>query len=378
MSDGAAVLPLTLGVAPPRPLPAAPRRGVRVEVVGCHRRFGRVVALDGVSLTIEPGELIALLGPSGCGKTTLLRALAGLEELDQGAVRIGGSDISRQSPHQRNLGMVFQAYSLFPHLTAISNVAFGLRLRRVERTARRRRAAELLELVGLAAQADRFPHQMSGGQQQRVALARALAVEPRVLLLDEPLSALDAKVRSQLRDEIRRIQLELGITTLYVTHDQDEALSIADRVGVMNAGRLQQLDVPMAVYDHPVNAFVAEFVGSVSRLPATVGPAATVEVLGRRIPLPASTPAHPEGTPVDVLVRPEALRARPDPGGLGMVTGRSFRGAVSRIDVVLPGGVRAAATVAGAEAIALGPGVAVAVEVVGAPLFVTDPRRDAG
>ena len=208
-------------------------------MVELRRRFGEVQALDNFSLEIGPGELVALLGPSGCGKTTALRALAGLERLDAGRILLDGHDIAHVPANRRDMGMVFQAYSLFPHMTARENVAFGLRLRGVGGAERRRVADRHLELVHLGGRADRYPHQLSGGQQQRVALARALAIQPRVLLLDEPLSALDAKVRAQLRDEIRRIQVEVGITTLFVTHDQDEALAIADRVAVMHGGRLE-------------------------------------------------------------------------------------------------------------------------------------------
>ena len=204
---------------------------------GLRREYGAVVALDGLDLTIGPGELIALLGPSGCGKTTTLRLLAGLEDADAGQITVAGQDMTHLPASKRDMGMVFQAYSLFPHMTVQQNVAFGLRLRRVHAAQRDKRAIEMLDLVGLSTQADRYPHQISGGQQQRVALARALAIEPQVLLLDEPLSALDAKVRAQLRDQIRRIQLEVGITTLFVTHDQEEALAIADRVGVMREGQ---------------------------------------------------------------------------------------------------------------------------------------------
>ena len=214
------------------------RAGVEVRLDELRRHYGSVNALDGLNLTIGAGELVALLGPSGCGKTTALRLVAGLEDADGGRVVIGGRDVTTFPANRRDAGMVFQAYSLFPHMTARQNVAFGLRMRKVGSSERLRRAGEMLELVGLSEQADRYAHQMSGGQQQRVALARALAIRPSVLLLDEPLSALDAKVRSQLRDEIRRVQLEVGITTLFVTHDQEEALAIADRVGVMRAGRL--------------------------------------------------------------------------------------------------------------------------------------------
>ena len=207
-----------------------------------------------------------LLGPSGCGKTTALRVLAGLEDADAGRIVVGGKDISAVPTNKRDMGMVFQAYSLFPHMTAAQNVAFGLRLRGMGISDRDARANEYLDLVGLAAQADRYAHQMSGGQQQRVALARALAIRPQVLLLDEPLSALDAKVRVQLRDEIRRIQLEVGITTLFVTHDQEEALAVADRVGVMRDGRIEQIDSPEVMYTRPTTSFVAEFIGLTNRL----------------------------------------------------------------------------------------------------------------
>ena len=224
--------------------------GVAVHLDGLRRDFGSTRALDDLDLSIEPGELVVLLGPSGCGKTTALRILAGLDDADAGRVLVGGKDVTGLPANRRNMGMVFQAYSLFPHLDAQRNVEFGLRLRgrragRAKSVAER--AREMLDLVGLGGFAGRFPHQLSGGQQQRVALARALAIEPEVLLLDEPLSALDAKVRVQLRDEIRRIQTEVGTTTLFVTHDQEEALAVADRVGVMRAGKLEQLAAPAEV-----------------------------------------------------------------------------------------------------------------------------------
>lgn len=226
-----------------RKSPAAekPSAALSVEISALHRVFGRVKALDGLSLKVEPGELMALLGPSGSGKTTALRVLAGLEMADSGRILVGDRDITNLPAHRRGVGIVFQTYSLFPNMTAIENVAFGLRVRRLGRPERASRARELLDLVGLSDEANRYPHQLSGGQQQRVALARALAIQPRVLLLDEPLSALDAAVRSRLRDEIRRIQLEVGITAVFVTHDQEEALSIADRVGVMSQGHLEQV-----------------------------------------------------------------------------------------------------------------------------------------
>ncbi|HEU5421610.1 MAG TPA: ABC transporter ATP-binding protein [Streptosporangiaceae bacterium] len=317
---------------------APARAGVEVRLDGLRRRYGQVVALDGVDLTLHPGELVALLGPSGCGKTTTLRLLAGLEDADDGQIIVGGADISRLPASKRDMGMVFQAYSLFPHLTVAQNVAFGLRLRKVSKQDRDRRALEMLELVGLSAQADRYASQISGGQQQRVALARALAIEPKVLLLDEPLSALDAKVRSQLRDEIRRIQLEVGITTLFVTHDQEEALAIADRVGVMQDGRIEQLGPPTEIYSRPASSFVAEFVGLTNRLPGQVS-GGQVVVRGCQLPLVDHSVAD---GPVIALVRPEAVTVSAAGGGesgplAGTVIAVTFLGATSRVTVDLGG-----------------------------------------
>ncbi len=291
-----------------------------LEMRSLHRAYGETRALDGLDLAVAPGELIALLGPSGCGKTTALRIVAGFERPDSGSVSVGGRDITSTPPAKRDMGMVFQSYSLFPHLSATDNVAFGLRIRRVSTAARRAKALELLELVGMSAQAARYPHQLSGGQQQRVALARALAVQPTVLLLDEPLSALDAKVRLQLRDEIRRIQISLGITTVLVTHDQEEALSIADRVAVMRSGRLEQCASPAELYARPATAFVAEFVGTMNRIPAVMGSDDLVQVGEQRLPVDGDTP--PANTPVWVLTRPEAMLAtdgqrRGDRSGVG-------------------------------------------------------------
>jgi putative spermidine/putrescine transport system ATP-binding protein len=214
---------------------------------GIRKTFGSNTALEGLDLAVQPGELIALLGPSGCGKTTALRIAAGFEKPDTGTVAVDGVDVTHRPAHKRNMGMVFQSYSLFPNLTVDANVEYGLRTRKLPVDERRQRVGEMLELVQLSRMAKRYPHQLSGGQQQRVALARALAIRPEVLLLDEPLSALDAKVRLVLRDEIRRVQTTLGITTLFVTHDQEEALGISDRVGVMSSGRLEQLADPREV-----------------------------------------------------------------------------------------------------------------------------------
>ncbi|WP_427923697.1 ABC transporter ATP-binding protein [Streptomyces sp. cg40] len=339
-----------------------------VEFQSLRREFGPTIALDGLDLTVRPGEFLALLGPSGCGKTTALRMLAGFEHPTSGAVLVDGKDVTDVPAHRRDAGMVFQSYSLFPHLNALDNVAFGLRMRKVRTAERRSRAGELLDLVGLGDKGERFPHQLSGGQQQRIALARALALRPRVLLLDEPLSALDAKVRLSLREEIRRLQQELGITTLFVTHDQEEALSIADRVAVMRAGKLEQCAAPAELYGRPTTAFVAEFVGTMSRLPGRLTDG-TVEVLGQRLPVDGEAPAGPE---VDVLVRPEAIHVNADDAGDARVVGTAFLGAVVRVSVRLGDGTEVKADLPTHEATALGAGVAVTVSLPERPVLVAE------
>ena len=342
--------------------------GTSVSLRKLIRAFGATRALDEMSLEIAPGELVALLGPSGCGKTTALRIVAGFEFADSGEVLIDGRDVSGVAASKRDMGMVFQSYSLFPNMSALDNVAFGLRMRKVSGAARGKRAAELLDMVGLAAHARQFPHQLSGGQQQRVALARALAVEPRVLLLDEPLSALDAKVRLQLREQIRTLQQRLGTTTLFVTHDQEEALSMSDRVGVMRAGRLEQLAEPAELYARPAPAFVAEFVGTMNRLPAELGGGGTVvTVLGVTVPAQEGAPGS---GPVDALIRPENLTVAAAEGGNGIVTHRTFLGAVSRVAVRLSGDTEVVVDIPSSVALGMAPGIAVQVGLPGTPVLV--------
>ena len=321
--------------APPSVPTGSPvtRTGTVVEFAGVVKKFAGVRALAGFDLTLHPGEFVALLGPSGSGKTTALRVLAGLETISEGTIRIDGEDVSTLATSKRDMGMVFQSYSLFPHMSAGANVEFGLRMRGIKPAERRDRAEAALELVGLHAHAHRFAHQLSGGQQQRVALARALVTEPRVLLLDEPLSALDAKVRVQLREEIRRIQTTLGITTLFVTHDQDEALAVADRVAVMQAGTIEQVGTPEELYTRPASSFIADFVGLSNRIPGTVR-YGFAEVHGLRLPL--VDPAHPDG-PVTVSVRPEDIEFVPE-GIAGTVVSSSFLGSLRRTSVQLADG----------------------------------------
>ncbi len=260
------------------------QRGTRIEFAGVEKAYGPTTVLHGIDLDIAPGEFVALLGPSGCGKTTLLRCLAGLEGVTGGTIAVDGRDIARVPANRRDMGVVFQAYSLFPHMTVGQNVEFGLRMRRVARDERATRVREALELVGLGHLSGRFAHTLSGGQQQRVALARALVTRPQALLLDEPLSALDAKVRVRLRDEIRAIQTELGITTIFVTHDQEEALAIADRVAVMNGGVIEQLGAPEDLYRRPETPFVAGFIGESNRIEGVYG-SSGIALLGTRLPV---------------------------------------------------------------------------------------------
>jgi iron(III) transport system ATP-binding protein len=278
-----------------------------LEVRNITKSFGQFVALNDISLAVKKGEFVSILGPSGCGKTTLLRVIAGLEVQNRGTVWLDGKDVSREPVAQRNLGIVFQSYALFPNINIVGNVMYGLRKRASSQ--RRARAMEMLELVGLTDQAHKFPAQLSGGQQQRVALARALAPKPSLLLLDEPLSALDAQVRTHLRIEIRRIQKQLGITTIMVTHDQEEALTMADRVMVINKGKLMQFDTPREIYCRPSNTFVADFVGSMNFLTDCKGKDPhSVFFEQYALQTPQGAASQFQGRPVTAAIRPKDIR----------------------------------------------------------------------
>jgi spermidine/putrescine transport system ATP-binding protein len=304
-----------------------------LHIEGVTKRFGSFTAVDDLTLTIPDGSFFALLGASGCGKTTTLRMVAGLEEPTTGRILLGGNDVTRLRPYQRPVNTVFQSYALFPHLTVADNVAFGLRRKGAGKAAARARVEEMLGMVQLDGFGPRRPAQLSGGQQQRVALARALINHPEVLLLDEPLGALDLKLRRQMQVELKRIQTEVGITFVHVTHDQDEAMTMADTVAVMNAGRVEQLGPPAQMYEFPASAFVANFLGQSNlieaRVTGTSGADVLVEAHGSRFALPANRCRVSDG---DVLlgIRPEKLRVGPHPNGgpgvQGVITDSSFSG----------------------------------------------------
>jgi len=281
-----------------------------LAIKGLGKRFGATVALEGVDLRLPGGSLVCFVGPSGCGKTTLLRIVAGLETPTTGRVLLGERDLTRVPVHRRDVGMVFQSYALFPHLSVAENVAYGLRIRGVPKRTRLARAQELLELVQLPDVGNRRIAQLSGGMRQRVAMARALALDPALFLLDEPLSALDAKLREGMQVELRRLQRRVGITTIIVTHDQEEAMTMADLVVVMGDNQVQQVGPPLEIYRRPTNRFVASFVGRNNFLPARVVAPDAVEVAGVRAPLAPDVPVPSAGSEVTVAVRPESLRLR--------------------------------------------------------------------
>ena len=304
------------------------------------KRFGTTTVVRDVDLELAKGEFVTLLGPSGCGKTTILRMIAGFEQPTAGTIVVDGVNITHVRPSQRQIGMVFQAYALFPNMSVAGNIGFGLKVAGTAREEARARTAEMLELIGLSGYEKRFPFELSGGQQQRVALARALAPRPRMLLLDEPLSALDAKIRVSLREEIRNIQRTLGITTVFVTHDQEEALSISDRIVVLNGGRIEQVGEPFEIYNRPKSRFVATFVGTLNTLHGKVADAAAKQVVidGQSVTIPSLPAGAVAGDAVALTVRPEAVVIGRGDSQIvleGTVEDVSFHGAVIRVRVTL-------------------------------------------
>jgi len=280
-----------------------------LDLTNVRKSFAQSTAVENFNLEVERGEFISFLGPSGCGKTTTLRMIAGFETPTSGKIEINGVDVTNTPPNRRHVGMVFQSYALFPNMTVAGNVGFGLKVARQPENAIKERVTDMLRIVHLSDYGNRYPYQMSGGQQQRVALARALAIQPQVLLLDEPLSALDAKIRVSLRNEIRAIQRQLGITTIYVTHDQEEALSLSDRVVVMSNGRIEQIGTPFEVYNFPTTRFVASFVGTLNVLTADVADAASgrLRIDGQDIQAAKPIVDQAAGNPVSVALRPEVI-----------------------------------------------------------------------
>lgn len=352
-----------------------------LEIEALSKRYGTRNVLNNVSLSIGRGEFLSLLGPSGCGKTTLLRIIAGFETPDTGRLSLDSSEITPIAAAQRGMGMVFQAYSLFPNMTALDNVRFGLRIRKLAAKEQLSRAKDMLALVGLADHMQKFPAQMSGGQQQRVALARALAIRPALLLLDEPLSALDAQVRVQLRDEIRNIQREAGVATIFVTHDQEEALSISDRVAVMHDGSIAQLGSPADIYRTPEDIFVARFIGSSTEFDGVVTGSNAVKIGSSVVPA-RQVESLPEGAVVRVLIRPEDVQvsladSSSGPALAGRVVSETFFGATTQIRIELAEGGSLAATMPTIEATKFPPMTAVnAAWSPDAPhLFLKDGRK---
>ncbi len=320
---------------------------VTVELVNITKRFGKVIAADHITLEIKDGEFFTLLGPSGCGKTTTLRIIAGLEKPDEGRVYFDGNDITDLPPYKRNTGMVFQNYALWPHMTVFENIAYGLKIRGLPKHEIRRRVNEVLELVKLKGLENRYPNQLSGGQQQRVALARALVVQPKVLLLDEPLSNLDARLRIEMREELKKLQKKLGITTIYVTHDQEEAMVISDRVAVMKEGKIMQVGAPQEVYRRPKNLFVATFLGRCSLIEGIVHDIKEDVVFVRygknrliKGILPATDIKIKKGDEVYAILRPEdfALEGKSEDNVFeGIVEWKSFVGSYNQLRVNVEG-----------------------------------------
>ena len=314
-----------------------------VELAGCSREYEGVRAVAGLDLVVYEGELLSLLGPSGCGKTTTLNLIAGFVLPTAGRVRIDGKDVTDRPAHQRGLGMVFQSYALFPHLSVFENVAFGLRERRTARAEIERRVRAALALVRLDARAEHRPAQLSGGMQQRVALARALVYEPRVLLLDEPLAALDKKLREEMRSELREIQRAVGITTIFVTHDQAEALGLSDRIAVMHAGRIEQLGSPREIYERPATRFVADFIGASTVLRGHAAAVDRVTLAGGETLRVLGLSGLRAGDAIDLAIRPERIRLAGGPGENvmdGRVTGVVYQGVQTELTVEIGAGQR--------------------------------------
>ena len=320
-----------------------------LELTGVQKYFGETAAVIDFNLAVEKGEFVSFLGPSGCGKTTTLRMIAGFEKPTAGLITIDGRDITWVPPNQRNVGMVFQSYALFPNMTVADNIGFGLRVRKRPKAEIGKRVTELLGLIHLEGRGERYPWQLSGGQQQRVALARALAFEPQVLLLDEPLSALDAKIRIVLRQEIRAIQRQLGITTVYVTHDQEEALSLSDRVVVMSEGRMEQVGTPSEIYNFPSTAFVASFVGTLNLVNAEIvdGASGRLSIAGQEVRTAKAASGQGADGRVTLAVRPEGIvLGEGGPGAnrlRGTIQDINFLGSIVRIRMRMPDGADGAA-----------------------------------
>ncbi len=362
--------------------------GIELEVRGLSKRYSAQVTVGPISFEVRAGEFFSLLGPSGCGKTTTLRCIAGFESLSEGSIRLRGERLDDRPPHRRDVGLVFQNYALFPHLTVFDNIAFGLRLRRVAKTEIAARVESVLRLVDLAMMAGRFPAQLSGGQQQRVAIARSLVLEPQILMFDEPLSNLDFKLRIQMRDELKSLQRRLGKTSIYVTHDQTEALALSDRIAVLSHGRIEQIGTPGEIYEQPATSFVAEFIGSSNLLPARVvgqdGQGTIVETAaGLRLCCGAGADGGDSAErDVSVLLRPERIRVQ-DPGtGPGTapncfaarIAEVTYLGEDLHLSLDLPGGEKLRAALKNARA-AHGLGAAQAVEIIVDPSDIRILRR---
>ena len=287
-----------------------------LSIEGVRKAFGQTIVVQDFDLDVRQGEFVSFLGPSGCGKTTMLRIVAGFEEPSAGRILIGGKDVTALKPNQRRIGMVFQAYALFPNMTVAQNIGFGLKVARMPKAEAAARVEQMLQLIKLSDLAGRYPYQLSGGQQQRVALARAMAGKPQVLLLDEPLSALDAKVRVSLREEIRALQKALGITTIFVTHDQEEAMSMSDRIVVMNGGKVEQVGTPFEIYNRPATRFAANFVGTLNVLEGKVRNAETgaVDIEGNEVTLGRKLDGLKSGDPISLALRPESVSLGSHPG----------------------------------------------------------------